>query len=84
MEENKKKVAIKRSHSWKIKGGFLFFGLFLGLGIYPFINPSYKKLEPYVNKFYNVCLESASNLLEESSIYISKAQKALKNEIQKK
>jgi len=84
VEENKQKVTKKRSGPLKVKCAFLFLGLFLGLGIYPVLNPSYKKLEPYVNKFYKVCLESAATLLEESSIYISKAQRALNNEIQKK
>ena len=84
MKEKKQKVTQKRTGSFKIKCAFLFLGLFLGIGIYPVLNPSYKKLEPYVNKFYQVCLESAATLLEESSTYISKAQRALKNEIQKK
>ena len=84
MKEKKQKVTQKRTGSLKIKCAFLFVGLFLGLGIYPVLNPSYKKLEPYVNKFYQVCLEGAATLLEESSTYISKAQRALNNEIQKK
>jgi hypothetical protein len=82
MSQKLKKVT-KKSNSWKTKCGLLFCGVILGLIIFPLFNPTIKKLGPYTHKLYNVCLESASDILNQSSFYLIKAQNALKDKLKK-
>ena len=74
---------IEKSSSWKTKCGLIFIGFIMGLSVFPLFNPTIEKLEPYTHKFYNVCLESASDLLKQSTSALSKAQKAIKAKLKK-